>query len=42
LGIIGYELAHGEPPYLRMAPIKAMYEIVSKPAPKISENKFSP
>jgi serine/threonine protein kinase len=32
-GIIAYELAEGEPPYLRLPPIKAMYEIVSKNSP---------
>ena len=40
LRIIAYELAEGEPPYLRLPPIKAMYEIVTKNSPMIS-NKYS-
>lgn len=37
-GIIAMELAEGEPPHLRMQPIKAMYLISSKDAPTLPED----
>jgi p21-activated kinase 2 len=36
LRMIAIELAEGEPPFLRMPPIKAMYEIVTRDAPTIN------
>lgn len=38
LGIIGVELAEGEPPLLRVHPIKAMHLIVKKEPPQVSLN----
>lgn len=35
LGIVAYELIEGEPPYLRIPHLKAMYFIVSKPPPTV-------
>lgn len=34
--MIAIELAEGEPPFLRMPPIKAMYEIVTRDPPTIN------
>jgi serine/threonine protein kinase len=34
-GIIAIELALGEPPHLRIPPVKAMYTISSKPPPRL-------
>lgn len=41
-GIIAIELAEGEPPNLRMQPLKAMYMITSKDAPRLNNEKWSP
>eukprot|EP00759_Apiculatamorpha_spiralis_P025200 PhF_6_TR28269/c0_g1_i1/m.41829 len=35
LGILGLELCDGEPPWMDMAPMKALYVIVTQPAPKV-------
>ena len=40
-GIIAIELALGEPPHLRMPPLKAMYSITSKNPPRLDPNVFS-
>ena len=42
VGIIALEMALGEPPYLRMQPIKATYMIASKPPPRLDGKKYSP
>jgi len=43
LGIVGLELAEGEPPYLRENPMKALYLISTGPSPTLKEKeKFSP
>ena len=40
LGILGLELCDGEPPLMEMAPMKALYVIVTQPAPRVkSTNK---
>lgn len=39
--IIAIELADGEPPHLRMQPLKAMYMISSKDPPRLDANKWS-
>ena len=36
LGIVGLELADGEPPLIRENPMKALYHIASRPAPSLS------
>lgn len=41
-GIIAIELVMGEPPHLRMAPVKAMYSISSKPPPRLDPTLHSP
>jgi len=41
-GIIAIELALGEPPHLRIPPVKAMYTISSKPPPRLDPQIFSP
>lgn len=42
LGIVMLELADGEPPYLRENPMKALFNIVTKPPPEIqSKRKWS-
>jgi len=41
-GIIAIELAEGEPPHLRMQPIKAMYLISSKEPPRLDASKYTP
>lgn len=41
MSIIAIELAEGEPPYLRMQPVKAMHYISSKDAPRLDPKKFS-
>jgi len=38
-GIIAIELADGEPPYLRMPPLKVMYMIGSKDPPRLDPTK---
>lgn len=40
-GIIAIELALGEPPHLRIPPVKAMYTISSKPPPRLDPESFS-
>jgi len=40
LGILCIELCQGEPPYLRLQPLKAMYKIASEEPPQVSG--FSP
>ena len=40
-GIIAIELAECEPPNLRMQPLKAMYMITTKDAPKLQDKKWS-
>jgi serine/threonine protein kinase len=41
-GIIAIELAEGEPPHLRMPPVKAMLMISSKDPPRLDNKKWSP
>lgn len=40
-GIIAIELADGEPPHLRMPPLKAMYMIGSKDPPRLDSSRWS-
>lgn len=40
MGIIAIELAMGEPPLLRLSPLKAMVEIAKAPSPQL-DAKFS-
>ena len=42
LGILAFELAEGEPPYIREPPIKIMYKISCNDAPIISGKSYSP
>lgn len=37
VGIIAIELAHGEPPHLRVPPLKAMFLITSSDPPKLNQ-----
>jgi serine/threonine protein kinase len=39
LGIVMLELADGEPPYLRENPMKALFNIVTKPPPEIQNKR---
>ena len=39
--MIAYELAEGEPPYLRLPSIKAMYLIVTENPPTLNKKKYS-
>lgn len=41
VGVIAVELAEGEPPFLRLPPLKAMYFISTKDAYRLPKNKFS-
>jgi len=41
LGMIAFELAEGEPPYLRLPQLKAMFVITSKDTPKLATDRFS-
>ena len=36
VGIIAIELAQGEPPYLRIPPLKAMYSITANEPPRLT------
>lgn len=40
--MIAVELADGEPPFLRLPPLKAMYFISTKDAYRLNKAKFSP
>jgi len=40
-GIIAIELAEGEPPHLRMPPLKAMYMISGKEPPRLDSTRWS-
>ena len=42
VGVIAVELAEGEPPFLRMPPLKAMYFISTKDPHRLNKAKFSP
>jgi serine/threonine protein kinase len=42
VGVIAVELAEGEPPFLRMPPLKAMYFISTKDPHRLNKMKFSP
>lgn len=35
LGILAIELCNGEPPYLRLQPLRAMYKIASEEPPQV-------
>jgi serine/threonine protein kinase len=39
--IIGIELAQGEPPYLKVGPVKAMMMIANKDPPRLNPKLFS-
>ena len=41
LGMIAFELVEGEPPYLRMPQLKAMYCIANKEPPIMKSEKYS-
>lgn len=41
MGVIAIELAEGEPPYLRMDPMKAMYKISTNEPYELRKNEFS-
>lgn len=41
VGVIAVELAEGEPPYLRLPALKAMYFISTKEAYRLNKVKFS-
>jgi hypothetical protein len=41
VGVILIELAEGEPPYLRLPALKAMYFISTKDSHRLSKQKFS-
>jgi len=41
VGVIAVELAEGEPPYLRLPPLKAMFFISTKDAYRLNKLKFS-
>jgi p21-activated kinase 2 len=42
VGVIAVELAEGEPPFLRLPPLKAMYFISTKEAHRLKKTNFSP
>ena len=42
VGVIAVELAEGEPPFLRLPPLKAMYFIETKEPYRLNKTKFSP
>jgi len=42
VGVIAVELAEGEPPFLRLPPLKAMYFISTKDAHRLKKTNFSP
>ena len=42
VGVIAVELAEGEPPFLRLPPLKAMYFISTKEAYRLKKTNFSP
>ncbi|CAD8149179.1 unnamed protein product [Paramecium octaurelia] len=39
LGIIGYELSEGDPPYFDQHPIRVMYNIINLPPPRINKQR---
>ena len=41
MGVIAVELAEGEPPFLRLPALKAMYFISTKDAYRLNKHKFS-
>ena len=41
VGVIAVELAEGEPPFLRLPPLKAMYFISTKDAHRLNKMRFS-
>eukprot|EP00759_Apiculatamorpha_spiralis_P008816 PhF_6_TR15672/c0_g1_i1/m.24367/K04409/PAK1; p21-activated kinase 1 len=41
VGILGLELVDGEPPLMDMSPMKALYVIVTQPAPRVKSTKHS-
>jgi serine/threonine protein kinase len=41
VGIIAIELAEGEPPFLRVPPLKAMYMISTSESPKLKGLNYS-
>jgi serine/threonine protein kinase len=42
VGVIAVELAEGEPPYLRLPALKAMYFISTKDPYRLNKAKYSP
>lgn len=42
VGVIALELANGEPPNLRVPPLRAMYLITTQDPPRLDATKWSP